>query len=545
MRDSLEWLKESLGDAGEDYEVGNNEGIPLVPVMDYAETAMENVEFQQLLKALGVCSPFDEQLNGYVNKQNCRFWGAENPRIILNKPIHPPRVSAWCAFWTGGIIGPCFFFENAAGKALNVNGSTEDNRSGPSTAMRVDESDPDFILLPSYCNKQAEDGQKVPLEKRLIQIGFWQNKTWRFVVLITTYFKRTMMPKTARGTKHMPNYLGDKIQNETIKLLGDTIRNSILNEVKNAKYFAILLDCTPDVSHQEQISVCVRYVKLKNTGASVEERFLTFYPVNDATGEGLTHFLLQTLENYGLDIHKCEYRSDQGFNVMVVEAKELASSLDVEPIFKSQETVRPRKIKRQFDYEGKDEPIESEELKFKVNCFYEMLDIAISSYSEQEQFKEQNKLEEALSDNNRNEKDINGVELLQEVQFLHRFNQSGLSLEQALNYIIENNLTHSFPNVTIAIRILLTIPISVATAKRSCSKLKIIKDYLRSTMSQERLENISIISIESDLLQQLEIQTLVNEFATNKSRKIRKPLVLAKRQEEILPNDGLKTRKTQ
>ncbi|KAH1028591.1 hypothetical protein HUJ05_001932 [Dendroctonus ponderosae] len=61
MRDSLEWLKESLGDAGEDYEVGNNEGIPLVPVMDYAETAMENVEFQQLLKALGVCSPFDEQ----------------------------------------------------------------------------------------------------------------------------------------------------------------------------------------------------------------------------------------------------------------------------------------------------------------------------------------------------------------------------------------------------------------------------------------------------------------------------------------------------
>lgn len=63
MRDSLEWLKESLGDASEDYEVGNNEGIPLVPVMDYAETAMENVEFQQLLKALGVCPPFDEQVS--------------------------------------------------------------------------------------------------------------------------------------------------------------------------------------------------------------------------------------------------------------------------------------------------------------------------------------------------------------------------------------------------------------------------------------------------------------------------------------------------
>ncbi|KAH1021405.1 hypothetical protein HUJ04_010922 [Dendroctonus ponderosae] len=35
--------------------------------------------------------------------------------------MHPPRVTVWCAFWAGGIIGP-FFFENAAGNALNVNG---------------------------------------------------------------------------------------------------------------------------------------------------------------------------------------------------------------------------------------------------------------------------------------------------------------------------------------------------------------------------------------------------------------------------------------
>ncbi|CAH1127073.1 unnamed protein product [Ceutorhynchus assimilis] len=62
MRESLEWLKESLGDAIEDYETENDgEGIPLVPVMDYAEAAMENDEFLQLLKAFGVCPPFEEQ----------------------------------------------------------------------------------------------------------------------------------------------------------------------------------------------------------------------------------------------------------------------------------------------------------------------------------------------------------------------------------------------------------------------------------------------------------------------------------------------------
>ncbi|ENN83371.1 hypothetical protein YQE_00270, partial [Dendroctonus ponderosae] len=117
--------------------------------------------------------------------------------------------------------------------------STEDNRSGPSPAMRVDESDPDFILLPSYCNKQAEDGQTFLAEQNL----------------------------AFRGC------------------------NNNLFQKNN---------------------VCVRYVKLKNTGASVEERFLTFCPVNDATGEGRK---LQ-LENYGLDIHNLRGQGyDNGSNM--------------------------------------------------------------------------------------------------------------------------------------------------------------------------------------------------------------------------------------
>lgn len=61
------------------------------------------------------------QLNGFVNKQNCRIWGAENPRVIQEKPMHPPRVTVWCALWAGGVIGP-FFFENQAGDAVTVNG---------------------------------------------------------------------------------------------------------------------------------------------------------------------------------------------------------------------------------------------------------------------------------------------------------------------------------------------------------------------------------------------------------------------------------------
>lgn len=60
-------------------------------------------------------------LSGYVNKQNCRIWGSENPTEMVEQPLHPQRVTVWCGFWAGGVIGP-YFFENEAGATVSVNG---------------------------------------------------------------------------------------------------------------------------------------------------------------------------------------------------------------------------------------------------------------------------------------------------------------------------------------------------------------------------------------------------------------------------------------
>lgn len=59
-------------------------------------------------------------LNGFVNKQNCRVWGLQNPREVVEKQIFPKKVTVWCGLWAEGVIGP-YFFENHEENAVTVN----------------------------------------------------------------------------------------------------------------------------------------------------------------------------------------------------------------------------------------------------------------------------------------------------------------------------------------------------------------------------------------------------------------------------------------
>ncbi|GFV70720.1 hypothetical protein TNCV_2022841 [Trichonephila clavipes] len=43
-------------------------------------------------------------LNGSVNKQNCRIWSEANPQVYVETPLHPEKLTVWCALWAGGIL---------------------------------------------------------------------------------------------------------------------------------------------------------------------------------------------------------------------------------------------------------------------------------------------------------------------------------------------------------------------------------------------------------------------------------------------------------
>ncbi|GFV35738.1 hypothetical protein TNCV_1261881 [Trichonephila clavipes] len=43
-------------------------------------------------------------LNGYVNKENCRVWSEANPQVYVETPLHPEKLTVWCALWASGIL---------------------------------------------------------------------------------------------------------------------------------------------------------------------------------------------------------------------------------------------------------------------------------------------------------------------------------------------------------------------------------------------------------------------------------------------------------
>lgn len=531
------------------------------------------------------------------------------------------------------------------------------------------------------------------------------------------------------------HYLGKNIQNEIIQMLGSMIREQIVSEVQKSKYYSVILDCTPDVSRTEQMSLVIRYVQCEcglGKDPEIQERFLCFIPVESSTGEALTNVLLSKLKEMKLPISNMrgqgydngsnmrgktagvqnrilninpraffvpcsahslnlvvndsalscsdavnffmvlqevynylsasthrwsvlkkhvtsltvkplsdtrwesridaitplryqtgeiydallelstdstsdayarssalglakklqsfkficclvvwntilsrinviskllqkedfdisaaiefiskaksyfeQIRTDKGFEEMLVDAREVAESLDVEPSFPSEQQVRPRKVKRQFDYEAQDEAVLDPKKAFRSKFYFYVLDCTINSLEERfsqlstynDMFgfiynlrKEDNStlmkkcadLQLALTDGEHRDRDIEGHQTFQELLVLKTVlpDDCGSKPMEILKFITSHSLSENFPNVCVALRILLSLPVSVASGERSFSKLKLIKNYLRSNMSQERLVGLALMSIEYDLLQQLNLSTIIKDFAEKKARKV-------------------------
>jgi hypothetical protein len=67
------------------------------------------------------------------------------------------------------------------------------------------------------------------------------------------------------------NYMSTNTQNESIGLLGNKVQIEIISELKKAKHLSMLFDCTPDFSHQEQISQIIRNISVTDKRVSIKK----------------------------------------------------------------------------------------------------------------------------------------------------------------------------------------------------------------------------------------------------------------------------------
>jgi hypothetical protein len=115
-------------------------------------------------------------------------------------------------------------------------------------------------------------------------------------------------------------------------------------------------------------------------------------------------------------------------------------------------------------------------------------------------------------------------ELIQFQAFLNIFlneKTAESSLEQFMyKLIIDKDVKATFPNTEVALKIFLTMMVTNCTGERSFSKMKLIKNKLRTTMGQARLCHLTLMSMESDILKSLDFEDTIHSFASRNARKV-------------------------
>ncbi|XP_065675720.1 52 kDa repressor of the inhibitor of the protein kinase-like [Hydra vulgaris] len=99
--------------------------------------------------------------------------------------------------------------------------------------------------------------------------------------------------------------------------------------------------------------------------------------------------------------------------------------------------------------------------------------------------------------------------------------QSQINCAEILKIVYDKHLIDTFPNLYTVMKIFLTMPITNCEAERSFSRMSYIKNKQRNTMSDDRLADLMLLSIEHKITKALNYDEVIKEYALIKVRKLR------------------------
>ncbi|KAL1265571.1 hypothetical protein QQF64_003598 [Cirrhinus molitorella] len=87
-------------------------------------------------------------------------------------------------------------------------------------------------------------------------------------------------------------------------------------------------------------------------------------------------------------------------------------------------------------------------------------------------------------------------------------------------FVKEALLTGFYPNFEKLFKLALTLPVGTATCERSFLAMRRVRNWMRSTMGQERLSSLSLLHIECDITTELNNEDIINAYDARSKRRI-------------------------
>ena len=208
--------------------------------------------------------------------------------------------------------------------------------------------------------------------------------------------------------------------------------------------------------------------------------------------------------------------------------------------------VVPRKRKVPQRFEIGTSAVDNQPTTSKIlyrQQYYEALDLitnCVRSRFEQPGYNTYKNLQELLF------KAIKGEDFQPELQFVSQFYQDDINsanLQVQLQILVQDYPKHDLEYTTIfdirnymrrlsaakkqlmaevctVLKLVLVMPASNATSERSFSALRRVKTYLRSTMGQERLNNLMLLHIHKELTDELDLKDVATEFISGSEHRL-------------------------
>lgn len=230
--------------------------------------------------------------------------------------------------------------------------------------------------------------------------------------------------------------------------------------------------------------------------------------------------MIAAAESVVLELRR--FRADEQFNSIFREVAEMVEAHDLEPIV----VPRVRRPAQRYCGQGAVHVAKTPEEHYRA-AYYAVIDDAIMQLTDR--FNKEStglqsylQLETMLMSGTvsvevckRYHNELNAKSLASQLSMFSDQNKY-VTLQQAQE-IMQNMIPEVrclFPQVERLIRLMLLCPATSCSAERSFSALRRLKTWLRSTMTQPRLNAVAVCQVHQDILDSIDITKLAEEFAS-------------------------------